>query len=281
MGAICRTFALGGTVAIPRTIGIYGLEEELAGYGTTHVATTPALLGALVGQTQAPPAHLRLRLIQAAGATLTDEVRRAAAARYGAAIVQRYGMSECPGIMASPGAGSPPGSVGKPTAGMEVRLIDGTGRPVLDGESGDLVVRSPVVMLGYLDEPEATAAALRDGWLHTGDTARRDAEGFYTLVGRRGLQINVGGMKVTPEEVEAVLEHHPGVREVVVVPQPDRARGEVLRAIVVPEGATPDAQELRRFCRARLAGYKVPRVIVFRREPLPRSAFGKVLRQQL
>lgn len=281
MGAICRVFARGGTAALPWTIGVYGLEEELAGYGTTHVATTPALLGALVGQGQPPPANLRLRLIQTGGAALTDEIRRAATDRYGATIVQRYGMSECPGIMAMPESGAPPGSVGQPNEGMEVRIVDESGQPVPGGEVGELIVRSPMMMLGYFDDPEATAETLRDGWLYTGDNARCDAEGFYFLVGRRGLQINVGGHKVSPEEVEAVLERHPGVREVVVVPHPDRSRGEVVKAIVVPEGDAPDAQALRRFCRAQLAGYKVPRAIEYRREPLPRSARGKVLRQQV
>jgi long-chain acyl-CoA synthetase len=152
---------------------------------------------------------------------------------------------------------------------------------VPDGALGELIVRSPGLMLGYLGDPEATAEALRDGWLHTGDNARRDADGCYHLAGRRGLLINVAGHKVSPEEVEAILEEHHGVREAVVVPQPDARRGEVVKAIVVPEGAALTEQELRRFCRARLAGYKVPRSVEFRREPLPRSALGKVLRQRL
>ncbi|MFN8511819.1 MAG: AMP-binding protein [Chloroflexia bacterium] len=184
-------------------------------------------------------------------------------------------------MMASPVTGTPPGSVGKPNPGVEVRLLDDAGNEVAEGTTAEMVVRSPSMMLGYLDDPEATAAILRDGWLYTGDLAHRDAAGFYYIEGRRGLQINVGGSKVAPEEVEAVLLQHPGVREAVAVPQPDRSRGEVVRAIVVPEGDAPDAQALRRFCRARLAGYKVPRSIEFRSEPLPRSALGKVIRQRL
>ncbi|MFN8511818.1 MAG: AMP-binding protein [Chloroflexia bacterium] len=172
-------------------------------------------------------------------------------------------------------------SVGKPGGWIEVRIVDGAGQSVPEGAVGELIVRSPGLMLGYLDDPEANAITLRDGWYHTGDNARRDAQGYYYLLGRRGIQINVGGQKVAPEEVEAVLLLHPGVREAVVVPQPDVLRGEVVRAIVVPEGAAPGMQELRRFCRAQLAGYKVPRAIEFRSEPLPRSALGKVLRQQL
>ncbi|HEY8598875.1 MAG TPA: AMP-binding protein [Thermomicrobiales bacterium] len=281
MGAICRVFAVGGTVVLPGSVGVYGLEAELARQGVTNLALTPALLGALVGQDQPPPANLRLLRIQTQGAAVPRELAAAVAARYGAYLMVRYGMTECVGIVATPATGAPPGSVGRPHEDATIRIVDGAGGEVPQGEVGELIVRSPFVMLGYFDDPAATAAILRDGWLYTGDTVRQDAEGFYYLVGRRALQINVGSMKVAPEEVEAVLLRHPGVREVVVVPHPDRTRGEVVKAIVVPEGPPPEVAALRRFCRAALAGYKVPRVIVFREEPLPRSERGKVLRQQV
>lgn len=281
MGAICRAFAVGGTVVLTESVGVYGLEADLTRQGVTSIAITPALLGALVGQDQRPPAELRLRQIQTQGAAVPRELAAAVAARYGAQLMVRYGMTECVGVMATPASGAPAGSVGKPHDGATVRIVDSAGDAVPQGEVGELTVNSPFVMLGYLDDPEATAATLRDGWLYTGDNAWQDAEGFYYLVGRRALQINVGSMKVAPEEVEEVLLRHPGVREVVVVPQPDRTRGEVVKAIVVPEGPPPEVAALRRFCRAALAGYKVPRVIVFRTEPLPRSERGKVLRQQV
>jgi len=121
---------------------------------------------------------------------------------------------------------------------------------------------------------------LRDGWYHTGDLARRDEAGWYWLEGRRASRINVGGYKVTPEEVEAVLQQHPGVREAVVVAMPERLRGESVRAIIVPEGAPPTPGELRDFCAARLARYKIPRRFEFR-DDLPRSPLGKVLRSRL
>jgi acyl-CoA synthetase (AMP-forming)/AMP-acid ligase II len=151
---------------------------------------------------------------------------------------------------------------------------------VPEGETGELLIRSPGLTLGYLHNPGATADALRDGWLWTGDLARRDAEGFYYLEGRRALRINVGGLKVAPEEVEAVLAQHPAVREVVALAMPDAARGEVVRVVIVPEGPPPSVSTLRRYCRERLAGYKVPRRWEFRDE-LPRSSLGKVLRHNL
>ncbi|HEY8600729.1 MAG TPA: long-chain fatty acid--CoA ligase, partial [Thermomicrobiales bacterium] len=162
----------------------------------------------------------------------------------------------------------------------ELRLLDTNGEPVEEGAIGEIVIRSPGMMRGYLGEPETTAAVLRDGWFHTGDLARRDAEGRFFLVGRQSLQINVGGFKVAPEEVEQTLRAHPGVREVVILPMPHRILGEAVRAVIVPHDPPPDAQALRRFCQRALAGYKVPRRIDFRDE-LPRSTLGKVLRHQL
>jgi acyl-coenzyme A synthetase/AMP-(fatty) acid ligase len=254
-----RTFALGATLVVPRAVGINGLEQELAEQGVTVILLTPALLGALARQETPPPPALCLEVARTIGAALPGEVKRAAEARYRVPVYEEYGMAECSAIMRSPGPGTPVGSVGKPNPGVAVRLLDSAGNAVPEGALGELVLRSPGLMLGYLDDPEANAVALRDGWYHTGDNARRDEQGYYFILGRRGLQINVGGMKVAPEEVEAVLLQHPGVREVVVVPQPDALRGEVVRAIVVPEGEVPD----------------------FWHEPLPRSALGKVLRQRL
>jgi long-chain acyl-CoA synthetase len=191
------------------------------------------------------------------------------------------GLTEGGAIMGSITEETPIGSIGRPFSGTEVRLLGEGGEAVSEGEIGELVVRSPNVMLGYHDDAEATAAILRDGWLHTGDLAWRDEAGFYYLVGRRNLRINVGGFKFAPEEVEAVLLQHPGVREAVVVARPDAVRGEVACAIIVlVDDPPPDDEELRSFCRAHLAGYKVPRRFEFR-DTLPRSALGKVLRRQL
>ncbi len=163
---------------------------------------------------------------------------------------------------------------------MIVRIVDDVGNDVAIGETGELVIQTPGLTLGYLDSPEAMARTYRDGWLWTGDLGWRDADGFYYLVGRHALRINVGGFKVSPEEVEAVLMEHPAVREVVVLAMPDARRGEVVRAVIVPRDTPPPVGALRRFCRERLATYKVPRVFEFRDE-FPRSGIGKVLRHRL
>lgn len=176
--------------------------------------------------------------------------------------------------------GGSEGSIGTPYPGIEARIVDDTGTDVGEGATGEVLIHSPGLMSGYLDAPDLTAQVLQDGWLWTGDLARRDANGCYHLEGRRALRINVGGFKVAPEEVEAVLALYPGVREVVVLAAVDAARGEIVRAVIVPEGDPPLIADLRAFCRERLSGYKVPRVWEFRTD-LPRSPLGKVLRSQV
>ena len=163
---------------------------------------------------------------------------------------------------------------------VAVRLVDAQRNDVPDGSVGEIIVQSPGLMEGYLDDPEAKAQTLREGWLWTGDLAYRDAAGFYFLVGRRTLRINVGGFKVAPEEVEMVLMQHPAVREVAVLGMPDAIRGEVVRAIIVPSDTPPTIAALRAYCHRRLAGYKVPRRWEFR-DALPRSPLGKILRRDL
>jgi acyl-CoA synthetase (AMP-forming)/AMP-acid ligase II len=164
--------------------------------------------------------------------------------------------------------------------GVDVRLVDEDGRDVPDGQTGELIARSPGMMLGYVDDPIATARAFLGDWFRTGDLAWRDAAGRYYLAGRATLRINVGGLKVAPEEVETVLAQHPAVREAVVFANPDAGRGEVVWAAIIPRDPAPTAAELRRFCRERLAPHKVPRGFEFYEE-FPRSLLGKVLRSQL
>ncbi len=280
-GEASRVFALGAILHLPASATPRGVEREFLRHRVTVVYTAPALLGQLVGQPTPPPAGLSLAFMRITAAALPPALQEEAARRYGVPITTEYGLTEGGAIMGSITEETPIGSIGRPFSGTEVRLLGEGGEAVSEGEIGELVFRSPNVMLGYHDDAEATAAILRDGWLHTGDLARRDEVGFYYLVGRRNLRINVGGFKFAPEEFEAVLLQHSGVREAVVVARPDAARGEVACAIIVSVGdPPPDDEELRSFCRTHLAGYKVPRRFEFR-DTLPRSALGKVLRRQL
>jgi fatty-acyl-CoA synthase len=174
------------------------------------------------------------------------------------------------------------GSVGHPAAHVEVRLVDEADDDVPEGEPGELIVRGPNVMLGYWNRPEETARALRGGWFHTGDVARRDEEGFLYIVDRRKDMVITGGENVYPAEVEQTLYRHPAVADVAVIGVPDARWGEAVVAVVVPkEGVeAPTAESIRAFCEGRLAHYKQPRV-VHALKALPRNATGKVLKGEL
>jgi len=274
---MCVVLGLGATMVLSDATDPGRLESEMAACGATALWTVPGLLQLLIARDRPPPAGLHLAFVRTATAPLPPDILQRAAQRYNAVVVQEYGSIEGGSMLGTP-RGTPEGSVGQPYPGVAARIVGEDGSDVPEGSVGELLIRTPARILGYLGDPDATARAYHDGWLLTGDLARRDANGF--LEGRRALRINVGGYKVAPEEVEAVLEGHPGVREAIVLAMPDAARGEVVRAVIVSEGTAPSIGELRRYCRQRMAGYKVPRHFEFR-DDLPRSPLGKVLRHKL
>lgn len=173
------------------------------------------------------------------------------------------------------------GSIGVAIPGVELKVVDDQGRELSAGEVGHLVARGENVTLGYLDEPEETAAILHDGWLWTGDLALRDADGFFFHRGRSKEILKIGGHRVSPIEIEHVVAEHPGVAEAAVVGARHDLMGEVPVAFVVARtGATPSEDDLRRFCHERMPPYKVPiRFTVV--DALPRNEAGKLLRSQL
>lgn len=174
-------------------------------------------------------------------------------------------------------------SVGLPFPATEVRLLDDDGVEVGPGEVGELYSRSPYLFVGYHGRPEATAAALRDGWFSAGDLAVRDEEGYLFLVDRKGDKIITGGLNVFPREVEEVLARHPAVDEAAVFGVPDERWGEAIRAVVTLDrtsGLGFDGEDVLAFCRTELAGYKVPKSVELV-EALPRNAGGKILRREL
>jgi acyl-CoA synthetase (AMP-forming)/AMP-acid ligase II len=178
-------------------------------------------------------------------------------------------------------AAEKPASMGIPIPGVTLAIVDDAGRPLPDGEVGQLVARGANVTPGYLDDPEATTAILRDGWLWTGDLARRDADGFFFHEGRAKDILKIGGHRVSPIEIEQVVERCPGVLEAAVVGAPDPLRGDVPVAfLVMAPGAVLEEDALRRYCRERMPGYRVPatfRVV----KALPRNGAGKLLRAEV
>lgn len=170
-------------------------------------------------------------------------------------------------------------STGRPVL-VEVRVVDDDGHDLGPDEPGELLVRGPNVMKGYWRNPEATRDAVRDGWLHTGDVARRDVEGYVYLCDRVKDMVVSGGTNIYPREVEAVLLEHPAMVDVAVIGVPDERWGEALLAVCVCRGEPPAPEALVEFCRSRLGGYKIPRRYEFLAE-LPRNPSGKVLKRVL
>ncbi len=218
-------------------------------------------------------------------APLPVEVQQKFEAITGGRLVEGYGLTE-----ASPVTHSNPiygkrkaGSIGLPFPSTDARIVDlNSGEPLPVGEVGELCVKGPQVMKGYWNRPDETAQTIdEEGWLHTGDIARMDEEGYFYIVDRKKDIIIASGYNIIPREVEEVLYMHPKVLEAVVAGVPDPYRGETVKAyIVLKEGEQATAEEIIAFCREHLAPYKVPRLVEFRSE-LPKSQVGKFLRRVL
>jgi len=200
-------------------------------------------------------------------------------------LVEGYGLTETsPLTHANPIGRSRGGSIGVPLSDTDARIVHlETGADVGPGEAGELLVRGPQVMLGYWNRPAETKQAIEDGWLHTGDIATMDPDGFFRIVDRKKDVINTAGFKVWPREVEETLYAHPAVKLAAVVGVDDAYRGETVKACIVLKDGHRDRirpEEIVAFCRERLSGYKVPRVVEFRDE-LPVTTTGKMLRRLL
>ncbi len=225
-----------------------------------------------------------LKGIFVGAAPLTQTIKEGFEAKSGGRMIEGYGLTEAvTAIMANPYLGQHKlGSIGVPFPDVDVKVVSlEHGGDLPPGEQGELVLRSPTLMLGYYNQPEATAEALRDGWLYTGDIGTVDEEGYFFITDRKKDLIIVGGFNVFPREVEEVLSQHPKVAEGVVVGVPDDYAGERVKAFVVlREGESATAGEIIDFVRERLAHYKAPTTVEFRSE-LPKTMIGKVLRRAL
>ncbi|MEA2445668.1 MAG: hypothetical protein QOJ12_2960, partial [Thermoleophilales bacterium] len=206
--------------------------------------------------------------------------------RWGFPWVEGYGLTETGLVVSMPlehaDAMTGSGSIGVPCPGVSVRVAGEDGGDVALGDTGELLVRAPGMMRGYLGRPDLTADTVRDGWLHTGDLARADERGFLYFMGRSKDIIRRSGENVAAAEVEAVLREHPSVNEAAVLAVADDIRGEEIEAHVeLVDGATFSPTELVEFCRERLSTHKVPRYVVCRDQPLPRTPSMRVSKPQL
>jgi long-chain acyl-CoA synthetase len=278
-------------VVVPDPRDTNHILEILAKEHITLYPGVPAMYIAIINHPRVTEYDLRsIKACLSGGSALPVEVAQKFDEITGGNLVEGFGMSECsPVATANPIMGRVKfGSIGLPICSTEVAIValeaDESGHyAFLDGGAeGELVVRGPQVMKGYYNNPEETAKTIdADGWLHTGDIAKMDEEGYFYIVDRKKDLIIASGFNIVPREVEEVLFMHPKVMEAAVAGVPDPKRGETVKAFVVlKQGQTATVEELRDFCKENLAPYKVPTFIEFRTE-LPKTQVGKVLRRQL
>ena len=287
--------AMGATQLIPAARGfdIDELRQILAYTPNTKFFAAPTMVMRLVdayAQQGSTPEHLKSIIYGGGPMYVADSVR--ALEILGPRLVQIYGQGESPMTITVLSAAEHMddhdgrrlerlGSVGRAQVGVEVTVLDSQDRPVPVGDIGEVCVRGDTVMSGYLNNPQATAEALRGGWLHTGDLGRFDDAGYLTLVDRSKDLIISGGSNIYPREVEEVLLLHPAVKEAAVIGEPDPEWGEAVVAVVVREsGHQADEKEIDLFCLEHIARFKRPKRYVFV-DDLPKNATGKVLKRTL
>jgi acyl-CoA synthetase (AMP-forming)/AMP-acid ligase II len=258
-------------------------------YRVTKALFVPAMLLFLLQAPQCADSNFSsLELIVYGASPAPLDLLRNALRTFGCALGQLYGLTESTGgvtYLAPEDHGEHAiermRSCGTPLDGVEIKVVDAEGRELPPGEVGEVICRTPQVMLGYWNLPEATARAIRDGWLYTGDAGYRDADGYLYIYDRIKDMIISGGENIYPAEVESALFGHPAVADVAVIGVPDEQWGEAVKAIVVKKpGASIDADELIAFARERIARYKVPRSVDFV-AALPRNPSGKILKREL
>jgi len=234
----------------------HAIEEE----GNSILIAVPTVFNRLAEMAAVkPPRRSSLRFCVSGGASLPVEVLKRFESLFQTTIYEGYGLTECSPVCVENPYGRPtrPGSIGLPIPGFEARVVDERDHDVGRGEVGELIVRGPGVMKGYLHQPEATEESLRGGWLHTGDLARQDEEGYLYIVDRKKDMVIRGGYNVYPREVEEILYTHPAVSEAAVLGVPHQDLGEEVAALVVLRpGTKATPEELRAFVKERIAPHK-------------------------
>ena len=278
--------AAAAMVLMPNPRDIPLMIQNIARHRVTLFPAVPAMFNAIVNA----PGLEKIDLTSVAscfsgGAPLPPDVLERFESLTGSKIVEGYGLTETsPVTHANPLNGQRKvGSIGVPFPNTDVKVVnvDDATTEVPAGEQGELLIKGPQVMPGYWNKPDESAKALADGWLHTGDIARIDEDGYCYIVGRKKDMIIAGGYNIYPDEVDAVLMAHPAVNESATIGVPDQARGETVKSFVVlAPGQTASADDLIAYCRRELAAYKIPRSVAFLDE-LPKSSALKILRREL
>ena len=280
---VMASLASGSHVIVHREFDAGAVMETIARERVTRTFLVPAMINALLHSGSDADVS-SMRSIGYGASPISEAVLTGAQARFGCDFVQYYGMTESAGGGSSLAPQDHHGallrSCGKPWPGLEMAILGPDGTPLPDGEVGEIVIRGPMITTGYWRNPEASADAIRDGWLHTGDAGLRSADGFYFVQDRVKDMIVSGGENIYPAEVENALAGCPGVVEVAVIGVPSDRWGEEVKAIVVPGPDAPDAAAVIDWARSRIAAYKLPKSVDFI-AALPRNASGKVLKREL
>ena len=282
IGVSLSTLSTGGALVIPPRFSASRFWGEQRDSGATWYSAVPTIHQILLARADDEGApHESFRLIRSCSSALAPAVFEQLEARFGAPVLEAYGMTEASHQMSSnllPPGDRMPGTVGKGT-GVDIAIMDDDGNLVSSGERAEVVIRGANVTHGYHKNPEANAEAFTNGWFRTGDQGFLDADGTLTLTGRIKELINRGGEKISPLEVDAALLGHPSVAEAVCFGVPHEMYGEAVQAAVVVSGDT-DEDAIRSYCGEHLAGFKVPdRVYII--DTMPRTATGKIQRRHI
>ncbi len=269
-------------VLIPNPRPLSNLKRAFENYKITWMSGVNTLFNGLNNEiwfTDSPPKHLKFA--SAGGMALQSSV----AARWeeitGKPLIEGYGLTESsPVITFNPLGKSRVGSIGVPLPSTLVRCVDEDGKPVPQGQPGELAAKGPQIMAGYWNKPDETAKTMHDGWLLTGDIAVMDPDGYFRIVDRKKDMVVVSGFNVYPNEIEECLSKHPGILECAVIGVPDEASGEAVKAFVVKRDPGLTTADIRAHSKQHLTGYKVPKLVEFR-DALPKSNVGKILRKDL
>jgi acyl-CoA synthetase (AMP-forming)/AMP-acid ligase II len=281
------------TCVIPMTIGCEVVMwerfsastfwETVAELEPVSISAVPTILAAVLNTEGAPTEATSLRYILCGAAPLSRELLEAFETRFDIRILEGYGLTETTCVSSiNPYYGErKPGSIGLPVRGQEMKVVTPDGSVAESGDYGEIVIKGPNVMPGYLDNPEATSESIRDGWLHTGDIGYIDDDGYFFIVDRSKDMIIRGGENIYPRELEEILYEHPLVFECAVIGVPHEVRGEEVLAIVAPNpGSEIDPEELAAWAAERIAKFKLPKRFEVRPE-LPKNATGKITKGPL
>ena len=272
----------GGSMILVRSLHPpKNLLQEIYQHRGTILPAIPQFYRSLT-QATIPPG-MPLRICISGAAPLPHQILEEFETKFGIPLIEGYGLSEAsPVVTKNPLRGvRKAGSIGLPIPNVEVSVQDDAGNMLSPGETGEICVRGGNVMMGYWQQPEETAKAMRDGWLLTGDVGHRDKDGYFYITDRKKDMLLVNGINVYPREIEEALYRFPGIKEAAVIGIADSRRGEQPVAFVAPmDGVTLDEKAMQQFLRGKLADYKVPRKIEVL-PSLPRNATGKILKTAL